>query len=249
MLVAERRTLSRERMLAYLDKLEDLQGPATSIYFQAGMSTKDVRHMLDSCQGETPDALEDAVCRSGTGAALWWTPRHMILALPPFPMSTMAIFPGYSTVPMRDLLQADRTIGLVLVRLGAYGVAVSAGGAILSSKVGTGLVHARHKKGGSSAQRFARHREKQMEYFFTRICERAREHFEPRIPGLEYVVYGGDRNTILALQKQCDFLRRLPVPVLDRLLNVREPNMEGLRSAIDLAWSTTVTEWKAPEPG
>jgi hypothetical protein len=51
-------------------------------------------------------------------------------------------------------------------------------------------VHSRHRQGGSSAHRFERHREKQIESFFTRVCGHAQEHLEPYLKQLDHVIYG-----------------------------------------------------------
>ena len=83
--------------------------------------------------------------------------------VPPFPIKDSVIFPGYNTEPLTLLLEQERFIALVLVRLGAYAIGVCRGEALIASKVGTGLLDGRHKQGGSSQQRFRRHREKQIE--------------------------------------------------------------------------------------
>ena len=132
----------------------------------------------------------------------------------------------------------------MLVRLGAYAVGVSRGETFVSSKVGTGNIHSRHKKGGSSAHRFERHRDKQIEYFFTRICQRAREHLEPYEKSLGYLVYGGARTTIRDLNKQCPFLKKLDTPTLPPLLDIPEPRQAVLKTALDRIWSSTVYEWR-----
>ena len=114
----------------------------------------------------------------------------------------------------------------------------------MTSKVGTGLVHARHRQGGSSSHRFERHRLKQMETFFTNVCEHAREQLEPYSRQLEYLVYGGTRQTLLDFRKQCHFLRQFDTRTLDVLLNIREPKRAGIEEAVQEAWSSRVIEWK-----
>src|SRR5262249_51084859 len=57
----------------------------------------------------------------------------------------------------------DRTVGVFLVRLGGFAAGVFTGSPprLISSKVGTRLVHGRSAAGGQSQQRFARRRENQ----------------------------------------------------------------------------------------
>ena len=62
---------------------------------------------------------------------------------------------------MLDALGAEPTVAVVLVRLGGYAVGVFEGEQLVASKVGSRFVKGRHKKGGSSANRFRRRREEQ----------------------------------------------------------------------------------------
>src|SRR5690606_4756584 len=55
----------------------------------------------------------------------------------------------------------ERTVGVLLVRLGGYAAGVFSGERLVASKVGSRPVHGRSAAGGWSQQRFARRREKQ----------------------------------------------------------------------------------------
>jgi peptide subunit release factor 1 (eRF1) len=145
---------------------------------------------------------------------------------------------------LRSRLEHDLMIALVLVRLGSYAIGVSRGEKLLTSKVGTGLVHGRHRQGGSSAHRFERHRDKQIETFLNRVCQHAREQLEPYVKSLDYIVYGGARETILLLQKYCPLLMKLETPVLPPLLDIPDPRQAVLETAIGRVWSSTVVEWE-----
>lgn len=245
MLQSSRRKLTRQRLLRLLEEIEAAPGPAASLYLPPGSPRPDVEKTLAAAlkPEEPPPGLAEAIARSTTGAALFWGEPHRCLVLPPFPIIYSRVFTGYDVEPLRALLKQELTLALVLVRLGAYALGVFHGERLLSSKVGTGNVHARHRQGGSSAHRFERHREKQMEYFFERLCGHAREHIEPYLQQIAYVLYGGERFTVAALQKQCPFLQRLEGRTLERLLNVREPKQAALESAIADAWSSGVVEW------
>ncbi len=91
------------------------------------------------------------------------------------------MYRSYEPGPLKSMLEKDWKLALILVRLGQWAIGIFEGEKLLDGQAGTGLVHARHHKGGSSANRFARHREKQMEYFFTRIEGHARELLEPHL--------------------------------------------------------------------
>jgi peptide subunit release factor 1 (eRF1) len=167
----------------------------------------------------------------------------MYVVLPPFLIAEEYMANGYDVEPLRHLLSRDLLIALVLVRLGAYSIGVYRGTELIDSKTGTGLVHARHKKGGSSQARFARHREKQIEAFLTRVCGHVREYMEPQARSLDYLVYGGARTTILLLRKRCPFLNQFDDRILRMLLDIPEPRKAVLEKAAVTVWSTDVIEW------
>jgi peptide subunit release factor 1 (eRF1) len=141
------------------------------------------------------------------------------------------------------MLKRDWRLGLVLVRLGHFAIAVFHGEKLISYKAGTGLVHSRHRQGGSSANRFARHREKQMEAFFSRVEVHTREVLEPHLNALDYLFYGGTQDTLQSLWRQCKFFSRLEDKAVPRLLNIREPKYSALDDALAQAYTGTVYEF------
>jgi peptide subunit release factor 1 (eRF1) len=159
-------------------------------------------------------------------------------------MTDNAIFAGHITGPLVDLLQRDRLIGIVLVRLGNYAVGVYRGETRVRSKVGTGLVHGRHRQGGSSAARFRRHREKQIEQFLIRVCEKTGEYLGPYFDTLDHALFGGAWTTIEMLLKQCPLLRRLEDRALPPLLDIPDPKQAILEATVRRLWSSRVIEWE-----
>jgi hypothetical protein len=150
---------------------------------------------------------------------------------------------GYAVEPLRSLLRHDFRVALILVRLGAYAIGLCQGESLVSSKVGTGLIHGRHKKGGSSQQRFQRHREKQIESFLNRVCSHSREQLEAPARTLDYLVYGGARTTISSLRKRCSFLGQFDGRTLPPLLDIPEPRKVVLETAIGRVWASILIEW------
>jgi peptide subunit release factor 1 (eRF1) len=195
-----------------------------------------------------PPNVAETIAASKMGAAFFWSQLQMYLVLPPFRVEEDYIIDSYDVGPLRTLLSRDFLIALVLVRLGAFSIGICQGTGIIDSKTGTGLVHARHKKGGSSQARFARHREKQIEEFLGRVCGHVREHIEPHARSLDYLVYGGARTTILTLRKQCPFLSQFDDRILRMLLDIPEPRRAVLEKAIDIIWFTNVIEWRQDNP-
>ncbi len=245
MLTALPRRVTRSGLLCLLAELEERHGPGTSTYIPPGTSRRQLEDLLGLAVGPA-STLEEVVARAGdssTGAVVLWGDRGRYAVLPPFPVGERVAFSGYELEPLRALVGRDYLVAVVLVRLGLYAIGVLEGEQLLSSKVGGGLVHSRHKKGGSSQGRFARGREKQMERFFDRVCDRARERIEPYMSRVDHAVYGGERNTVLAFRKQCHFLRALDERALDRLFNVREPKQGSLLAAIKHLYASEVIEW------
>lgn len=239
-------------MLRLLDEIGDAKGTATSLYVPCDLTPPEMKKTLKAPLGSgieevMPDIVEAIAC-SKTGAVLLWGEQAKYVVIPPFPIKDKLFASGYDVEPLRALLQQELTVALILLRLGAYAIGVFRGEKLLSSKVGTGLVHSRHRQGGSSAHRFERHREKQIEYFFTRVCGHAREHLEPHLRQLDYIVYGGERHTLLSFRKQCEFTQNFDDRILESRLNVREPRQASLETAISQVWSSEVIEWQEGEP-
>jgi peptide subunit release factor 1 (eRF1) len=245
MFVSKRSRLGRSKALGFLDKLAVTEGKAISLYLPRGTPKARVENLLGKVLAATaiPPGVAEVMAGSEMGAAFFWNPPQMYLFLPPFPLSEEYITNGYDVGPLRSLLSQDFLIALVLVRLGAYSIGICRGTELIDSKTGTGLVHARHKKGGSSQARFARHREKQIEQFLIRVCAHVREHIEPHARLLDYLVYGGARTTILSLRKRCPFLSQFEDRILRMLLDIPDPRQAVLEKAIGTVWSTDVIEW------
>jgi hypothetical protein len=243
----KKRTLNRPGMLEFLDRLAASSGDdALTLYLPPHLSPSERQDLLKGLPAP-PDiltGLDKTATSSKTGAVVFWSAGWKYAILPPFPVTEKHISHNIETKQLHEALSHEYLIALVMVRLGSYGIGVYRGEKRLGSKVGTGLVHGRHRQGGSSAHRFERHRDKQIEYFLTRVCWHAREQVEPYIKSLDYIVYGGARTTILLLQKQCPLLGSLKTPALPPLLDIPEPRQAVLEEAIYRVWSSMVIEWR-----
>ncbi|MEP6762301.1 MAG: acVLRF1 family peptidyl-tRNA hydrolase, partial [Sporichthyaceae bacterium] len=72
----------------------------------------------------------------------------------PFPPLVLDNDAAYGGLP--DHVRKERCVGVLLVRLGGHAAGVFSGSELMSSKVGSRLVHGRSSAGGWSQQRFAR---------------------------------------------------------------------------------------------
>ncbi len=144
---------------------------------------------------------------------------------------------------------ADRTVAVLLVRLGGYaaGVFAGPGAELVASKVGARLVHGRSAAGGTSQHRFARRRENQAAVALRAAADTAATVFAPYAGRLDAVVLGGDRRAVAGLRSDPRLAPYLALAV-DRFLTVPDPRLAVLRSAPRLfrAIRITITE---TEPG
>ena len=124
----------------------------------------------------------------------------------------------------------DRTVGVFLVRLGGYAAGVFTGSPprLVSSKVGSRLVHGRSAAGGTSQHRFARRRENQAAAAIAAAAGTAAKVLVPYSGRLDAVVLGGDRKAITGAQAD-PRLRPVMKHVVDRFLTVPDPRLAVLR--------------------
>ena len=80
---------------------------------------------------------------------------------PPFGLAHAREYEKVELAPLFEALDEDHLVAALLVRLGGYAVGVFEGERLVASKVGSRFVKGKHKKGGSSANRFRRRREEQ----------------------------------------------------------------------------------------
>jgi hypothetical protein len=125
---------------------------------------------------------------------------------------------------------ADRTVGVLLVRLGGYAAGVFTGSPprLAASKVGSRLVHGRSAAGGQSQQRFARRREKQAAEALGAAADTAARVFGGYPGTLDAVVLGGDRRAVAGLRDDPRLAGYFGLAA-DRFLTVPDPRLRVLQ--------------------
>lgn len=125
---------------------------------------------------------------------------------------------------------ADRTVAVLLVRLGGYAAGVFAGAPprLVASKVGSRLVHGRSAAGGTSQHRFARRREKQAREALEAAADNAVSVFGSFGGTLDAVVLGGDKRSMAALRDDIRLRPYFDIAV-DRFLTVPDPRLAVLQ--------------------
>ena len=104
------------------------------------------------------EAVIQRATKYETGAAIFWNgigSKHVVL--PPFPLTENKVSSGeLDTSVLRQALEKRYVIGMVLVAWGSYAIGIFDAGSLIESKIGTGFIHKKHRKGGRSEKRFAR---------------------------------------------------------------------------------------------
>src|ERR1051325_6443218 len=111
-----------------------------------------LRKRLEPHQGALGRAIYTA------GAVRIELPEETLTVRPAFGLQHEAWSETVELGPLCEALAEDRVVAALLVRLGGFAVGVFEGERLVASKVGTRFVKGRHKKGGSSANRFRRRR-------------------------------------------------------------------------------------------
>ena len=123
---------------------------------------------------------------------------------------------------------ADRTVGVLLVRLGGYAAGVFTGSPprLVTSKTGSRPVHGRSAAGGWSQHRFARRRENQASTALRAAADAAVAIFAPY--DLDALVLGGDKRSVAGLRSDTRLARYLG-RATDRFLTVPDPRLAVLK--------------------
>jgi peptide subunit release factor 1 (eRF1) len=173
-----------------------------------------------------------------------------VVCVPPFPPIDEAArgeHHGYEPGALLDHVRRVRTIGVLLVRLGGHAAGVFEGERLVASKVGSRLVHGRHRKGGSSSGRFARRREGQARAALQAAADVAARVLLPAAGSLDALVLGGDRRALDEVLADAR-LAALRALVSGRVLDVPDPRLHVLRAMPERFLATVVRPFGTISP-
>jgi hypothetical protein len=162
------------------------------------------------------------------GAVRIESETEQIVVRPSFGLAHEGTYDEVHVGPLLEEIARDHVVAAVLVRLGGYAVGVFDGEQLIASKVGSRFVKNRHKKGGSSANRFRRRREEQARALIDEAAEVTERVLAPWRERATFVALGGDRNAIdlvLADRAGLAWLRERSLP---RFFTVEEPRQRVL---------------------
>src|SRR6266851_2283519 len=157
-------------------------------------------------------------------------PGEAVVVRPPFGLAHEAQYDTVRLAPLFEAMADDHIVAALLVRLGGYAVGVFDGERLVASKVGSRFVKNRHKKGGSSANRFRRRREEQAKALVDEAAEVAATVLTAWRERVEFVALGGDHRAVeaaLATRPDLAWLRERAIP---RFLDVPEPRHRTLEA-------------------
>lgn len=233
--------LGKNKLLRFLGRLEDslldyvtfYASPLSLLALTSQPETESTDFAPEIRAALREPAVAQELERYGTGAVVLWSERECsFIVIPPFAVLEDGVFRGRpETLPLRRLMQEERLLGVVLVTWGSYGVGVFQGDRLLKSKIGTGYIHKRHRKGGRSEKRFARRTEEQKKDFLRKVANRVDETFEGYRP--EQVFFGGNRLVLKPLAEESSYLRSQGQWISKRFLNVRSANKDVLVTVLE----------------
>ena len=197
---------------------------------------ENLRKRLEPHQGAPGRTIYEA------GSVRIELPEEALTVRPPFGLAHEASYETVELGPLFEALAEDHVVAALLVRLGGFAVGVFEGERLVASKVGTRFVKGRHKKGGSSANRFRRRREKQARELVEAAAATALGVLEPWQGRVEFAALGGDRKAVDEVLEAEPRLAWLAERALPRFFTTGDPRLRELeRLPYDL-YSAETTE-------
>ena len=243
--VSERFLASPARVRRLLDEIAEDDEEIRTLYLSPGSSTPPISKLLElrsvgQVQLGWIREVFGAIPESETGAAVFWSDDRAWVVLPPFPIGEVRTTDEVDVSGLTEVYERDVTVGVVLLRMGRYAIGVVRGDELLASKTDTRHVKNRHRAGGSSQRRFMRSRDRLIRELYDAGCEVTRRIFEPYLDSIDYVLAGGERQTINGFLKRCAFLEKSKLPVMKRLLAVDRPSHKALEGIHREVWKSRV---------
>ena len=176
------------------------------------------------------------------GSARFELDEGALVVTPPFGLEEEGEYEALRVQPVLDALLVEPTVAVLLVRLGGYAVGVFEGERLVASKVGTRFVKGRHKKGGSSANRFRRRRGEQERELVDAAAAEAARVLGPWQGRVEHVALGGDRSAVTRVLESRPDLAWLRPLALERFFDVPEPRLRVLEALPYQLYAAKVVE-------
>ena len=247
--LVERHSTGKARLLRLLDEVGDEGWCERTLY------RKPSSLLARSRQGSVipsprlhDDLLKvvlESVGESDTGMALFIGEGRALAICPPFPLVDDITRSGFVSSPLIRLLENDYLVGIILLRLGRYAVAVLKGQRLVATKTAGRYMKNRHRAGGQSQRRFERSRERLIRELYDKTCETARDVFAPYEKSIDHILLGGENSTLSGLTERCGLMREMQPKILSRRLAVDRPDKKTLNNIAFEAWKSRVYSFQS----
>ncbi len=189
------------------------------------------------------------VPESETGLVVFAGRSQTVVVAPPFPVREDRSFQVLEPSSLEEVMARPLLVGVVLLRLGRYAVAVLRGRELVGSKTGARYVKRPHRAGGSSQRRFERSRERLVRELFDKTCQVTQDVLTPFDGRIDFMLMGGEQHTLDGLIRRCTFLQRLEPVMLRRTLEVHRPGREALEHIQHQVWRSRVIRFTRDDQG
>ncbi|NUT54437.1 MAG: hypothetical protein HOQ03_00455 [Thermoleophilia bacterium] len=204
----------------------------------------EVRHIGRANVAKRLRALEGTPARTvyAGGSVRIELDEAVLTVTPPFGLEHEGQYDVVRAGPLLDALESEPRVAVLLVRMGGYAVGVFEGERLVASKVGTRFVKGRHKKGGSSSNRFRRRRGEQERELVDAAAAEAARVLGPWRERVEHVALGGDRSAVArVLESRADLAWVHPLAI-ERFFDVPEPRLRVLEELPYQLYAARVVE-------
>lgn len=247
--LVERHSTGKARLLRLLDEVADEGWCERTLYIKpSSLQARSRQDNVIPSARLNDDLLEvvlESVGDSDTGMALFVGEGRALAVCPPFPFIDDITRSGFVSSPLIRLLENDYLIGVVLLRLGRYAVAVLKGQNLLATKTAGRYMKNRHRAGGQSQRRFERSRERLIRELYDKTCETTRIIFAPYEKNIDHILLGGENSTLSGLTDRCRIMQDLSDKTLTRRLAIDRPDQKTLNNIAFEAWKSRVYSFQS----
>ena len=167
-------TVSAARLRLMLDSLAEASNAedSSALYLSPGDDADPMALSATGWAGPVSELCEN-VLRDGCGLVGLRAGGRGLLIAPPFPVAETFVATDWDDGPLRRILDADYTVGVALVRLGRFSVAVFRGGELVEAKTDSRYVKGKHHAGGTSQLRYTRIRDGQIKRLYDKSARKS----------------------------------------------------------------------------
>jgi peptide subunit release factor 1 (eRF1) len=169
------------------------------------------------------------------------TADQVVVVRPAFALDEQSSSMTITTGPLRAAITTDLRIGVLAVRLGGFAAVVYTGEQPTSMKISRRLVHARHRAGGSSANRFRRRREQQARVLYDAAAAAAEMILLPELARLDRVLFAGHRDALRRTIAARAALEPLAARAVATLVAIATPDRHAVEALGHRLYLATVT--------